>query len=172
VRLTQLVAKVSEGDPSNIEATAARIYWAALFGEDFRRHSADRRSTALEFGYAVLRGIVCRSIVAAGLHPDLGVCHRSDSNGFNLADDLIEPFRPAVDMAVWNFARDAPDFVMVQIKSKLGAIGEVRTRIGLTAIRCRAAVAATTASFVRIVDGGTGHLTLPDDFSNDDGPDA
>jgi CRISPR-associated protein Cas1 len=73
-----------------------------LFGPDFRRHADDGINARLNWGYAVVRGIVARAICAAGLHPCLGLHHHNASNTFCLADDLIEVFRPIVDGAVFS----------------------------------------------------------------------
>lgn len=98
--LTAMAGKVKSGDPDNTEARAARAYWGALF-KDFRRANFDdRRNAALNYGYAVIRACLARSIAAAGLIPAFGLHHDSVTNAFNLADDLIEPFRPFVDYMV------------------------------------------------------------------------
>jgi len=93
--------KVKSGDSENLEALAARRYWSILF-DDFRRDqkSLDPRNIALNYGYAVLRGAVARSLVSYGLLPTFGVFHNSELNAYNLADDMIEPLRPIVDMVV------------------------------------------------------------------------
>jgi CRISPR-associated protein Cas1 len=106
-----LSRRVRSGDPDNVEAQAARRYWPLLMGEDFRR---DREAAGvnglLNYGYTVLRSLVARSVVAAGLHPSVGIHHANRGNAFALADDLIEPFRPLVDaMAVQLMARGCPD---------------------------------------------------------------
>jgi CRISPR-associated protein Cas1 len=100
VALKAMVAQVKSGDPANVEARAARAYWGALF-ENFRRHDFDdRRNAALNYGYAVIRACLARSLAASGLIPAFGLHHASVTNAFNLADDLIEPFRPFVDYMV------------------------------------------------------------------------
>jgi CRISPR-associated protein Cas1 len=96
--LERLISKVDLGDSHNIEAQAARIYWRALFGEGFKRHEDDDANKALNYGYAVLRALVARAVCAAGLHPALGLHHRTDT--FSLADDMMEPARPLVDRVV------------------------------------------------------------------------
>lgn len=94
-----LVRRVRSGDPDNIEAQAARRYWPLLMGEDFRRdRDAAGVNGMLNYGYAILRSLLARSVVAAGLHPSIGIHHANRGNAFALADDLIEPFRPLVDM--------------------------------------------------------------------------
>lgn len=95
--LVRLSKEVAPGDPKNTEATAARIYWKALFGDSFKRHADTPLNHALNYGYAVLRAAIARHIVCAGLHPALGIFHHNQYDSFALADDLIEPLRPLVD---------------------------------------------------------------------------
>ncbi len=100
--LSMLLSRVRSGDPRNLEAHAARIYWKALFqGDQFRRDfEAEGVNACLNYGYAVLRAIVARALCGAGLHPGLGLHHHNRYNPFCLADDLMEPFRPVVDRVV------------------------------------------------------------------------
>ena len=94
-----LAGKVRSGDPSNLEARAARIYWQKIFGDtEFRRdREKEGLNACLNYGYAVLRAMVARAICGAGLHPSLSVHHHNRYDSFCLADDLMEPFRPVVD---------------------------------------------------------------------------
>lgn len=93
-----LARRVKSGDPDNVEAQAARRYWPLLMGQDFRRNRDLPGSNALlNYGYAVMRATVARAVVAAGLHPTIGIQHSNRRNAFALADDLVEPFRPLVD---------------------------------------------------------------------------
>jgi CRISPR-associated protein Cas1 len=96
--LEVLIAQVQSGDPRNVEAWAAKRYWHALFGLEFRRdREADNVNALLNYGYAILRAATARSICAAGLHPSIGLHHRNKYNSWCLADDLMEPYRPLVD---------------------------------------------------------------------------
>ncbi len=104
-QLETIASNVTSGDVGNREAGAACVYWRGLF-EDFTRGSICKRNSALNYGYAILRGAVARSICASGFVPALGVFHDNQLNAFNLADDIIEPFRPFVDMVVWELFRD------------------------------------------------------------------
>jgi CRISPR-associated protein Cas1 len=100
-----LARRVRSGDPENVEAQAARRYWPLLMGEEFRRNrAAEGMNGLLNYGYTVLRSLVARSVVAAGLHPSIGVHHANRGNAFALADDLIEPFRPLVDALALHLA--------------------------------------------------------------------
>jgi len=100
-QVSVLETKVKSGDSENLEALAARRYWNLLFDDFMRDQKAfDPRNIALNYGYAILRGAVARSLVAHGLLPTFGVFHCSELNAYNLADDMIEPLRPMVDMVV------------------------------------------------------------------------
>lgn len=107
------IDKVQSGDSTNVEAQAARAYWKELFGKEFRR---DRDqfgiNSLLNYGYAVLRSLVSRAVVGCGMHPALGLMHSSQYNSFALADDLLEPFRPAVDYRVWRIAEKYDDLAV------------------------------------------------------------
>lgn len=99
--LATLGRQVRSGDPDNREAQAARHYWPAMMGEGFRRdRGGDGYNACLNYGYTVLRAATARAVCGAGLHPALGLHHRSRINPFALIDDLMEPFRPMVDILV------------------------------------------------------------------------
>ena len=96
--LFDLCLKVRSGDSGFVESMAARRYWPALFGKDFRRNPAfEDQNRLLNYGYAVLRAVVARALCAAGLHPSLGIHHHNRYDAFCLADDIMEPYRPIVD---------------------------------------------------------------------------
>jgi len=102
--LRALQGRVRSGDPDNIEAQAARRYWPALLGPDFRRDRDGKGpNQLLNYDYGVLRAAVARAVCAAGLPPYLGLNHHNRYNAFCLADDLIEPCRPLVDCGIFNF---------------------------------------------------------------------
>lgn len=119
-----LVPFVRSGDPDNIEARAARLYWEALFGSDFMRNREEPgANAALNYGYAVIRAACARALVGTGLHPAFGIFHRNAYNAFTLADDLMEPWRPMVDLQVaqWLEAHgpDAADVITPALKRHL-----------------------------------------------------
>jgi CRISPR-associated protein Cas1 len=116
--LTQIAKTVRSGDPDNAEARAAKAYWPQLFeNQPFSRQpgSGTSENALLDYGYMVLRGFAVRAVLEAGLVASLGLFHRGRSNPFNLADDLIEPFRPAVDWCVVNLpANSSPSHPAVK----------------------------------------------------------
>ncbi|QQX81674.1 type II CRISPR-associated endonuclease Cas1 [Shewanella sp. KX20019] len=102
-KIVHFATKVKSGDPNNVEAQAAKHYWHALFGENFRRNrELEGLNQLLNYGYMVLRACVARALVGSGLHPALGIFHQNQYNNLSLADDIVEPFRPFVDIAVYD----------------------------------------------------------------------
>ena len=103
-QIRTLARTVKSGDPTNIEGQGARVYWSSyLPGRGFRRDqvSDDVVNGMLNYGYTILRGRVLTRVISAGLSPTLSLFHRNRSNAFALVDDLMEPFRPAVDYMVY-----------------------------------------------------------------------
>ena len=96
---------VKSGDVSNREAYAAKKYWEVIYGKGFLRNQdgEDLLNAFLNYGYAVLRGMVARSVCSAGLHPSLGLFHHNEFDNMCLVDDLMEPFRVIIDMMVYKF---------------------------------------------------------------------
>lgn len=98
--LMKMCREVQSGDRTHVEAKAAAFYFKSLYGLGFSRGNDHVINSALNYGYAIVRGLIARSIVCYGLEPSIGVFHHSELNNFNLADDMIEPFRPLVDLYV------------------------------------------------------------------------
>ena len=99
-KLESMARRVRSGDPDNLESQASAVYFRALYGNDFHRGQPRWINAALDYGYAVLRAAIARGLVAHGFLPALGLFHASEQNAFNLADDLIEPYRPLADLHV------------------------------------------------------------------------
>ena len=93
-----LSRQIRSGDSDNTEARAARHYWRCLFPDrNFRRHDEDLPNALLNYGYALLRAALARNLCALGYITQIGLHHDSATNAYNLADDLIEPYRPIAD---------------------------------------------------------------------------
>lgn len=105
-----MVRDVKSGDPDNYEARAAAHYWGVIFSEfvpEFRREREGvYPNSLLNYGYAILRAAVARALVGSGLLPTLGIFHRNQYNAYCLADDIMEPYRPFVDWAVYNHLKE------------------------------------------------------------------
>ena len=112
---------VKSGDPDNYEARAAVYYWANLFPsiEMFvRSREGEPPNNLLNYGYAVLRAVVARSLVASGLLPTLGIHHRNKYNAYCLADDIMEPYRPFVDKLVIEIMQSSSDITEITKEHK------------------------------------------------------
>jgi CRISPR-associated protein Cas1 len=115
-----LAKQVRTGDPDNLEAQGARKYWGLLFGSLFRRdQEAEGLNALLNYGYTVLRAATARAVIAAGLHPSIGLHHSHDNNAMRLVDDLMEPFRPVIDWTVWQMQHTQPCHVNAETKRAL-----------------------------------------------------
>src|SRR5690606_1517265 len=104
---------VRSGDPDNYEGRAAAYYWQNIFAEftTFNRHRAgEPPNNLLNYGYAILRAIVARSLVSSGLLPTLGIFHRNKYNAYCLADDIMEPYRPFVDKLVYDILSEEVNY--------------------------------------------------------------
>ena len=122
VTLREIAKQVQSGDAKNTESYAASIYWKSLL-KDFNRHNeADIRNAALNYGYAIIRGAMARSVVGAGLLPCFGIHHTNKLNQFNLVDDLMEPLRPFVDYIVYKMEFNDINNLTVSLKNQLVAV--------------------------------------------------
>lgn len=157
-----LADRVRSGDPDNLEAVAAQRYFPAMFGKGFRRfRDGGGVNPLLNYGYTVLRAATARAIVAAGLHPSLGIHHRSRGNALRLADDLMEPFRPAVDLVALRLAEQGFEVLDTAAKRELAGVlhADYSTEDGrsiLSNVIVRLAI-----SVAQVFEGGRRSLTLP-----------
>lgn len=158
-----LSRRVRSGDPDNIEAQAARRYWPLLMGSDFRRdREAEGANALLNYGYAVMRASVARAVVAAGLHPTIGIHHANRGNAFALADDLVEPFRPLVDALVAGMMGEGITTVDTEAKRRFARLIAFDLRIGGEASPVSMAAAKLAQSLARSFEAGAPALALFD----------
>ena len=165
--LSEFENGVKSGDSENLEGQAAAYYWKTVFPRipDFARsRDGEPPNNLLNYGYAVLRAIVARAVVSAGLHPTLGIFHRNQYNAYCLADDLMEPYRPFVDKAVLGIVAQNSDVSNMtrQMKGRLYGIAVDDVLMGNLRRPLMAAVAQTVASFVKTFSGDARKLDLPE----------
>lgn len=160
-RLESYVRRVRSGDPDNLEGQAAAFYFAQLFGRDFSRSNEQWTNAALNYGYSVLRGAIARGLVAHGLHPTMGLFHDSEQNAFNLADDLIEPFRPLVDLYVAKHPATTEGDLLPGDKSALVALLKVDVGMPQGRMSALSAIEYAVESLVRVFEEGANTLDLP-----------
>lgn len=161
--------EVRSGDPDNLEARAASYYWRALFGDmSFKRERFGAPPNhLLNYGYAILRAMVARALVASGLMPTYGVHHRNQYNAYCLADDVMEPFRPFIDWHIIKTAEklDIPEELTRQWKLELLKIPTLDVVIKGTKSPMLVAISKISASLVKVFEGEAKKLDLPS-FSN------
>lgn len=121
-RLVELSNEVADGDAGNREGIAARLFFRGLYGVTFVRMYDDAVNAALNYGYTVIRSAVAKTLAAYGYNCVLGIHHINESNFFNLADDIMEPLRPAVDMWVSDNSEDLVDGLTKAQKNELAAL--------------------------------------------------
>lgn len=162
--LTALAARVKSGDPDNLEAQGARRYWSLLFGDTFRRdQNAGGTNGLLNYGYTVLRATTARAVVAAGLHPGIGLHHSNDNNAMRLVDDLMEPFRPMIDLKVWQLKRNGGNEVSPQTKRALvrTLYDDMQTAAGATPVMVCTQKLCTSLALVYLGERDKLDLPLP-----------
>ncbi|ABV92150.1 CRISPR-associated protein Cas1 [Dinoroseobacter shibae DFL 12 = DSM 16493] len=157
-----LARKVTSGDATNVEAQAARLYWPRMMGTEFRRdRTAPDLNALLNYGYTVLRAATARAVVAAGLHPTIGLHHSNRGNAFALADDLMEPFRPLVDCCVRGLAaRNGPQ-VDPAAKQSLARLIALDLPLGDSLTPVSVALGKLAISLGQSFESGTLDLALP-----------
>lgn len=156
-----IAQRVRSGDPENLEAQAARRYWPLLMGADFRRDRAqDGANALLNYGYTVMRATCARAVVAAGLHPTIGIQHSNRGNAFALADDLVEPFRPLVDALVEQMVRDGVTALDPPTKRRFARLIAFDLRVGGEASPVSAAAQKLAQALARAFETGRPDLAL------------
>ncbi len=160
-RMDSYARRVRSGDTENLEGQAAAFYFTQLFGQGFYRAEERWVNAALDYGYAVLRGAIARGLVAHGMHPPIGLFHASEQNAFNLADDLIEPFRPLVDLHVAKNPTFTEGDLSPQDKAELVALLNVDVGMPQGKMSALSAIEYAVESLARLFEQGNSELELP-----------
>ncbi len=158
---------VKSGDPDNYEGRAAAYYWQNIFSEfvDFNRNrGGEPPNNMLNYGYAILRAIVARSLVSSGLLPTLGIFHRNKYNAYCLADDIMEPYRPFVDRIVYDIVAEGTvvEELDTTLKTRLLQLPQVDVRFDdKTTSPLMVGMSRTTASLARCFEGVSRKINYP-----------
>lgn len=158
---------VRSGDPENLEARAAVYYWRNIFADypDFVR---DREgippNNLLNYGYAILRAVIARSLVGSGLLPTLGIHHHNRYNAYCLADDIMEPYRPYVDQLVIDIINHNDDVSVITKELKMQLLGIPMLDVVVNSKRSPLMIATqqTTASLAKCFAGEARHISFPE----------
>jgi CRISP-associated protein Cas1 len=160
------IKKVRSGDPDNYEGRAAAYYWKNIFRMlpgFIRDRFGEPPNNLLNYGYAVLRAVTARSLVGSGLLPTLGIHHKNQYNSYCLADDIMEPYRPFVDMIVRTLVENGEDFYNLthSVKSQLLAIATQEVVIDEERSPLMVGIQKTTASLSRCFEGESRKILYP-----------
>jgi CRISPR-associated protein Cas1 len=158
-------SQVKSGDPDNYEGRAAAFYWQALFDTDFRRRRYGAPpNNLLNYGYAILRAVVARSLVASGMLPALGIHHRNKYDAYCLADDMMEPYRPYVDQIVLSLVDSGEDTseLTTSLKRKLLQIPVTDIFLNGNNSPLMVGMQQTTASLMRCFEGQGRKIAYPE----------
>lgn len=157
--------QVRSGDPDNLEARAALFYWSQLFPSlpaFTRDREAEAPNALLNYGYAILRGLMGRALVASGLLPTLGIHHHNRYNAYCLADDMMEPYRPYVDSLVAHiYEAHQPETLTRECKRELLTLPELDVVIDGVRHPLMVGVGLTAQSLQHCFAGEARSLALP-----------
>jgi CRISP-associated protein Cas1 len=164
--------EVKSGDPDNFEGRAAAYYWSSYFSKmpdiisnnkELTRHrDGPSPNPLLNYGYAILRAIVARSLVGTGLMPTFGIFHRNKYNAYCLADDIMEPYRPVVDWVVYTIVQKGHTELNSEAKKELLSIPTIDVLINGEKSPLMVATQRTTASLAKCFEGDIRKINYPE----------
>lgn len=159
--------EVKSGDADNHEARSAAYYWKEAFpmiGNFTRGRDCDPPNNLLNYGYAVLRAVIARSLVGSGLLPTLGIHHHNRYNAYCLADDIMEPYRPFVDDLVFSIVKSGENYseLTTSVKAKLLAIPTIDVMIEKRRSPLMVAAGQTAASLNLCFEGKLRRIKYPE----------
>ena len=166
-RMYTMADNVKSGDSDNFEAQAAVYYWKNVFTDIptfIRDQNGEPPNNLLNYGYAILRAVVARALVSSGLLPVYGIHHHNRYNPYCLADDIMEPYRPYVDMQVLHIMQqyeEIPENLPKEMKRDLLSIPVIDTMIGGKKRPLMVAVSETTASLAKCFAGELRKMSYP-----------
>lgn len=165
-KMIYFARNVKSGDPDNVEGRASYFYWQNLFAESInfsRKREGDPPNNLLNYGYAILRAITARNLVASGLLPTFGIHHRNRYNAYCLADDIMEPYRPFVDETVLQIVKSVNDYneLTTGIKKMLLGIATVDVQFDNERSPLMVGMQRTTASLVQCYEGKARKIIYP-----------
>jgi CRISPR-associated protein Cas1 len=161
------IAEVRSGDPDNLEGRAAAYYWKNMFPEVdgfTRERDGVSPNNLLNYGYAILRAVIARALVASGMLPTLGIHHHNRYNAYCLADDIMEPYRPYVDELVLSYTdqNGYPDELDTEEKRAILGIPVMDVVIEGRRSPLILAASQTTASLYRCFTGENRKIIYPE----------
>lgn len=166
--LKNLCKKVQSGDTGNVEGYAARLYWQRLFDQEFNRNpDAIDQNRFLNYGYTVMRACAARALCSSGLHPSFGVHHHNQYDAFRLADDIMEPFRPMVDLKVVEILKNNDPYTEMNkdIKRILLSVLNDTVKLKKKSYTPFEALTACSSSLLEVFERKKKKVVLPDSLN-------
>lgn len=162
-QLNPLLKNVKVGDSDNREGAAARVYWSQMFGNTFvRDRFGDTPNELLNYGYTLLRAATARALIGSGVLPSVGIFHKNRYNAYPLADDIMEPYRPFVDMIVYRLHNQDMQFVTKETKAELMHLFTQDVKFKRTLRPLMVGLTQTTASLARYITEKGAELEYPE----------
>ena len=166
-RMRQLASEVMAHDEGNREGICAKLFFRNLYGTSFIRFSDDDTNAILNFGYAIIRSGVAKSLVAHGFNCGIGVHHISETNEFNLADDFMEPLRPLVDEWIAKNPDSLSEGLSKFVKNELVGLVNSEVLFDGKTMKVRYAIDSMVKSFVTALESqNPNRLVLPEILFN------
>mgnify|MGYP001768558497 FL=1 len=164
-KMEYYVRQVKSDDSTNVEGRAAAHYWDCIFGDRsfIRQRYGEPPNNMLNYGYAILRAVVARSLIGSGLFPTIGIHHRNKYNPYCLADDIMEPYRPFVDALILEVLEkiEPPEELSPAIKKELLKIPVIDVIIDGSRSPLMIAMQRTTASLAGCFGGTVRKIVYP-----------
>lgn len=151
-RMRELASEVVPHDYGNREAICAKMFFRNAYGSEFVRFEDDSINSALNYGYAIIRSCVAKSLVAHGFNCVIGIHHISETNEFNLADDFMEPLRPIVDEWVINNMEFIEEGLSKDVKKELVDLVNAEITFDNKTTKVRYAIDKMISSFVSLIE--------------------
>lgn len=162
--LLSYISDIHDGDISNREGHAAKVYFNGLFGQGFRRETqceTDAINAGMNYGYTIFRAQLARIICGFGLNPMLGIFHKNEYNSFNLVDDLIEPFRQIIDLWVYRNLKDS-QYITFKNRQDIIALMSCKVIYDKQKMTVATAMEKYVGSFIEAMElGDYSNLTFP-----------
>ncbi len=160
--LKPFYSNIKSGDVDNKEGLSAKLYWNALFGNEFKRErEGSGPNNMLNYGYSILRAAMTRAIMGSGLFPAFGLFHKNRYNAFPLADDLMEPYRPFVDQIVYRLYTERKTELSPETKQELIRVMFVDTSINTITRPLEISLSISSASLAKCLRGEQKVLSFP-----------
>lgn len=163
LRMRELASEVVTHDEGNREGIAAKLFFRNTFGASFIRFADDDINTFLNYGYAIMRSGVAKSLVAHGFNCVMGIHHISETNEFNLADDFMEPLRPVIDNWIANNMDCLSEGLSKHVKNELVCLLNSEILVDGKVMKVRYAIDTMVKSFVTVLETqNPDRLVLPE----------